>query len=102
MRPKKDRIVKSRPVAKQFKPADFPANRKKPMEIHLDMDEWEALRLKHSEGLDQIASAKKMGVSQSTFQRILMQAHIKVTDMLVKGSLLKIGGGTFKMAKKSK
>jgi len=58
--------------------------------IELTFEEWEALRLKHMEGLDQIGAAKKMKTSQSTIQRILASAHKKVGQAVVRGCAIKI------------
>jgi len=58
--------------------------------IELTHEEWESLRLKHMEGLDQIESAKKMATSQSTLQRILSSAQKKLGQAVVKGLAIKI------------
>jgi len=58
--------------------------------IELTHEEWESLRLKHMEGLDQIKSAKKMNTSQSTLQRILSSAQKKLGQAVVKGLAIKI------------
>ncbi len=58
--------------------------------IELALEEAEALRLKHLEELDQVVAAKYMGVSQSTFQRILSSAHRKVADALISGKAIQI------------
>lgn len=39
-------------------------------------------------GLDQGECAKRMKISQSTFQRILTSAHAKVSEALVKGKAI--------------
>jgi len=59
-------------------------------EVCLEHDEFEAIRLKNSEGLSQIDCAEKMKVSQSTFQRILTSANQKITEALVMGKAIKI------------
>ena len=58
--------------------------------IELTRAEAEALRLKNLKNLDQTKSAKKMGISQSTFQRILSSAYHKVSKGLVYGKIIKI------------
>jgi len=50
----------------------------------------EAMRLKNIEDLDQIACARKMKTSQSTFQRILSSAYKKISDALISGKAIKI------------
>ena len=57
---------------------------------YLAPEEAEALRLKHVKGLEQIVAAKCMGISQSTFQRILASAHLKVSDALISGKSIEI------------
>ena len=59
-------------------------------EVKLSIDELEALRLADFEGLDQPKAAKKMKISQSTFQRILAGAHKKVAQALIKGEAIRI------------
>lgn len=51
--------------------------------VQISPEEAEALRLKNIVGLDQTAAAKKMKVSQSTFQRVLSSAYKKVSEALV-------------------
>ena len=58
--------------------------------VELSLEEWEALRLKNVEGLDQNQSAEKMETSQSTFQRILTNAHKKLSTAIVNGMAVKI------------
>jgi predicted DNA-binding protein (UPF0251 family) len=58
--------------------------------IELTAEEVEALRLKNINGLDQIACAKIMKTSQSTFQRILSSAHKKVSQALIEGKAIRI------------
>ena len=75
------------PKFRQFKPeggkaADY---------TEVTPEEAEALRLKDMKGLDQTEAAKKMGVSQSTFQRVLTSARRKVSEALIEGKIIKIG-----------
>lgn len=58
--------------------------------VELSAEEVEALRLKNIKGLDQTAAAEKMGISQSTFQRVLSGAYKKVSDALINGKAIKI------------
>jgi predicted DNA-binding protein (UPF0251 family) len=64
-------------------------------EVVLSVEEFEALRLAHQEGLYQQEAAARMGVSRATFGRVLEQAHRKVTRALVEGCALRIEGGSF-------
>jgi len=56
----------------------------------LGADEMEALRLSDLLGLDQTEAACRMGISQSTFHRILVGAHHKVAASLVYGHPLTV------------
>ncbi len=58
--------------------------------VVISREEAEALRLKNIKDLDQTQAAEKMGVSQSTFQRILTSAYKKVSEAIVYGKILKI------------
>ncbi len=71
-----------------FKPQGVPMNALKTVVI--TAEELEALRLKNVENLDQLDAARKMGTSQSTFQRILKSAYEKVSLALVKGWGIKV------------
>jgi len=66
-------------------------------EVILSVEELEALRLAHKEGLYQQAAAERMAVSRATFGRVLDSAHRKVTKALVEGCALRIEGGCFSM-----
>jgi len=55
-------------------------------------EELEALRLAEIEGLYQEEASTRMGVARSTFQRIMTEAHYKVTKALVEGKALQIYG----------
>jgi predicted DNA-binding protein (UPF0251 family) len=57
-------------------------------------EELEALRLADLEGLFQVQAAERMGVSRSTFQRILERAHRQVALALVEGHALHLAGRT--------
>lgn len=64
-------------------------------EVELTLDELEALRLAHLQGFYQLAISRRMGVSRQTVGRILDSAHRKVTQALVEGAALRIGGGSY-------
>jgi len=59
-------------------------------EVVLETDELEALKLHEVDGLPQKTSAKKMGISQPTFHRILASAYQKSATALVKGYLIRL------------
>jgi len=87
-RPKLYRRIRFCPRATYFKPRAIPLSLLE--EVTLHADELEALRLCDAEGISQDDAAKKMGVSQSTIQRILEKGRHKVSDALVKGKAIKI------------
>jgi len=87
-RPRLCRRLISDPSVTFYKPQGIPLNLLKVIE--LTHEEWEALRLKHTEDLDQIQSAKKMNTSQSTLQRILSSAHKKIGQAVVNGFAIRI------------
>jgi uncharacterized protein len=94
-RPRKTKVIHNEPDITYFKPRSVPL--KELEEVELTLDELEAMRLSDIEKLNQIDSAKKMIVHQSTFQRTLSRAREKVTDALVNGKAIKICGGNYKM-----
>lgn len=87
-RPIKPRKIKFEPNVTYFKPRAILLTDLK--EVDLSHDELEALRLHDIGDCNQTNCAKKMGVSQSTFQRILSLAHRKVAEALVNGRAIKI------------
>lgn len=95
-RPLKHRRIWFKPGVIHFKPAGVPLASLE--EIVLTMGEFEAIRLKDMENMDQIEAAKKMNVSQPTFNRILSSARKKVAEALVKGKAIRIEGGNYKFA----
>ncbi|OIO53282.1 hypothetical protein AUJ46_05400 [Candidatus Peregrinibacteria bacterium CG1_02_54_53] len=94
VRPLKPRCIGTDPRATYFKPRGIPLRTLE--QVVLTLDEMEAMRLKNIAELDQIKAAKRMGVSQSTFQRILASANRKVSDALLRGKAIKIEGGSVK------
>ncbi len=58
--------------------------------IEISAEEVEALRLKNIEELDQTQAADKMGISQSTFQRLLSSACKKMSEALIYGKAIRI------------
>jgi predicted DNA-binding protein (UPF0251 family) len=61
-------------------------------------EELEALRLADLEALSQSEAAERMGVSRSTFQRMLEKAHRQVALALSEGCALRVEGSTFEAA----
>jgi predicted DNA-binding protein (UPF0251 family) len=67
-----------------------------PEEAILSVDEFEAVRLKDLEGLDQNECATMMEISQSTFHRLVISARRKIADALTHGKTIKIEGGNYR------
>lgn len=78
------------PRARYFKPQGIPLRLLEV--VTLTLEEMEALRLKNNEGLQQEEAATHMGISQSTFQRILQSAYKKISDALLLGKAIRIEG----------
>lgn len=83
VRPKCEKIVKFKGCIASLLPS-CPIKCKEKF-IELLPEELEALRLADVLDLSQTESATKMGVSQSTFQRMLAAAHKKAATALVEG-----------------
>jgi len=99
-RPRLCRRVGYNPEITYFKPRGVPLADLE--EVILNVDEFEAVRLKDLEGLEQEECAKKMNISQPTFHRLALSARKKIADGIVNGKALKIDGGNFKIIGKGK
>ena len=88
VRPRIRRRCRFRPCACFFKPRGIPLRELD--EVVLEKDEVEALKLHDVDELDHTASAKKMGISQPTFGRILDSAYKKIAKALIKGEAIRI------------
>ena len=94
------RRVKCCPDTTYFKPAGV---RMADLEDSvLAVDEFEAIRLKDLEGMEQGKAAEKMRISQPTFHRLLVSAREKVADALVNSKAIKIEGGDYKLQSRRK
>jgi len=100
VRPRLCRRIFSEPNITYFKPKGIPLGELE--ESILTIDEFEAVRLKDLEGLEQEECAKKMNISQPTFHRLVLSARKKVADSIVNGKALKIEGGNFKIIGKGR
>lgn len=96
-RPIKFRRIGFKPNVNYFKPAGIPLVQLE--EVVLTMEEFEAIRLKDFEDLDQIKAAERMNISQPTFNRILCSARKKIADALTNGKAIRVEGGTYQFAK---
>jgi len=63
----------------------------------LTVGEFEAIRLKDLEGLDQKECAESMDISQPTFHRLLLSARKKIADCIANGKAIRIEGGEYVM-----
>lgn len=91
-RPRKRRTVAIPARAMVYKPAGVPLDGLH--RVSLLPEELEALRLIDLEDLTQEDAAQRMGVSRSTFQRIVTQARRQVARALVDGAALIIEGAS--------
>jgi len=90
MRPRIRRKISFSPNVYYYKPQGVPMRLLE--EIDLTLDETEAIRLHDYKNLDQTDSAKKMGISQSTFARSLDSAHKKIAQAIIEGKAIRIIG----------
>lgn len=81
-RPRKRRILSNTPRPAVYKPAGVSLNDLS--RVRLLGEELEALRLSDLEALTQEQAAARMGISRSTYQRILARARRQVSLALVK------------------
>jgi predicted DNA-binding protein (UPF0251 family) len=88
VRPRLCKRLRFKPKAHYFKPQGIPMYELE--EVVLTKEEMEAIKLKDFDRLEQIEAASKMNTSQSTFQRILFSARVKIALALVRGRALKI------------
>jgi uncharacterized protein len=87
-RPRKRRRLGVQPNQITFKPAGI--SLQDLQSVSLLEDELEALRLADLEELSQAEAAEQMGISRSTFQRILAHARRQVALAIVEGKALRI------------
>lgn len=94
VRPRLCRRVRFNPNVTYFKPRGIPLRELE--EVILPVDEYEAVRLKDLEGLEQEECAKKMNISQPTFHRLVLSARKKIADAIINGKAIKIEGGNYR------
>lgn len=95
-RPRHCRKVSHLPQSNYYKPRGIPLSTLQ--QVHLTVDELEAIRLADLEGMYQEQAAKKMNISRQTFGRIIESAHKKIADALSNGKALLIEGGPVEFA----
>jgi predicted DNA-binding protein (UPF0251 family) len=94
VRPRLCRKIKFNPNVNYFKPRGIPLQKLE--EVILPLEEFEAVRLKDLENLEQEECAKKMKISQPTFHRLILSARKKIADAIINGKAIKIEGGNYK------
>lgn len=83
-----DKHVAFTPQVMSFKPTGVRQTKQNTIELYTD--EFEAMRLKHYEGMDCISGGEAMGISKSTFGRLYDGAVKKVTEALVDSYVIEI------------
>ncbi len=92
-RPVLDKIINTLPLYVYYVPHGVSeANLE---EVSLTLEELEALNLKDKQELDQVDSARKMGISRATFQRLLKSARKKIITALIEGKAIRFEGGNY-------
>ncbi len=97
-RPRRFRKILKEPEIRCFKPEN---ENKDPLEtIEINIDEYEAIRLRDYHDIQQKKSAEIMGISQPTFHRTLTSARKKIAKALIDGKMLIIVGEDYITNKK--
>ena len=91
-RPQDDRIVHEPPLFSEFKPLGIKGQELE--QVLLALDEFEAFRLADYIGLSHAEAAEEMGISRSTFSRLIEKTRKKIADFIIQGKLLTIEGGS--------
>jgi uncharacterized protein len=87
-RPCKKRTICLKLKAGYFRPEML--SRSGRLEVVLEVDEIEAVRLADFDGEYQAVAAKKMGISRPTFGNIINRAHQKIAEALIEGKAIRI------------
>ena len=80
--------IGSVPNSLHFKPVDL--RQKFYDEVVLTIEEFESLRLKDLSNLRQKDAAKRMWVSQPTFNRIINSARRKISNAIINGKSIRV------------
>jgi uncharacterized protein len=95
-RPRKTRLIQCDAAVRYYKPRGIPLLEL--VETVLSLDGLEALRLADVEGLDQDEAARRMGISRSTFSRVIGEARRAVATALTRGWAIRIEGGPVELS----
>ncbi len=87
----KNRTIVEPPRIQSFKPAGIP--RRMLDRVTISIDEFEALRLADRQGLDHAEASERMGISRTTFTRLIEKARAGMAEALVEGKEVYIDGG---------
>ncbi len=90
-RPRNNRIVKVPPLFNEFKPVGVTG--RDLTKINISLDEYEAVRLADNLSLSHLEASQEMGVSRSTFSRLVESARKKISEFIITGKMLVIEGG---------
>ena len=94
-RPRRFRRIRRMPMVNYYKPAGVALTGLE--NVVITLGELEAVRLTSLENLSQIKAADKIGVSQPTIHRMLINFNQKIADALINGKAIKIEGGDYIM-----
>lgn len=94
-RPRKWRKVCCLPESNLFGPLNAFINQEE--FITMTVDEYETIRLIDLEGFTQEDCSQQMGIARTTVQGIYTEARKKLAKSLVKGKVLRIEGGDYKL-----
>ena len=95
VRPRKDRMVVFNPDVSYFKPRGIPMIDLD--EVHLTIDEREAIRLADLLDMSHEEAGRQMGVSRATFGRIVQRARKIVAEALINGKAINVEGGNYRI-----
>lgn len=94
-RPRKWRKVCCLPESNRFGPLNVTISPEQV--IVMTVDEYEAIRLIDLEGFTQEECAEQMKIARTTVQRIYTDARKKLANSLVRGRMLRIEGGDYRL-----
>ena len=93
-RPRKWRKVCCLPESDCYGPLDASAEREV---VVMSVDEYETVRLIDLEGFTQEECADQMNIARTTVQRIYQDARRKIAESIVRGKILRIEGGDYRL-----
>ena len=88
VRPRRPRRLRFNPRALYLKPQGVPLQSLD--EVVITHDEIEALKLYHTDKLEQKEAAESMNISQPTFSRTLDSVYNKLSEALIEGKAIKV------------